>query len=338
VPAPKRVLIRGGGVAACCAMRLLDRRGLPFSVENMPRPLLPAILLGERTQSLIGDVFGNASLFEGLPRIRRRIVKWGDAANTKALPHEAVLVSEQALLERIQPDPTISRREEAYEPTWTICSSGPLRQGSEQLEFGSRIANACQVRLRDGCERDACWIESLDCGWLFLLPGRERGWLLSVGAAAEQLLAKSSLVAEQVLTVDPASGSFSSHPRIAEPLCGPGWMACGAAALGFDPLCGDGVGNATREAILACAVTAAVAGGADEDSALAHYRVRLQAGFMRHLEISREFYRSGGSGPWWREQVEAAERGLEWCRSRLKGVTGFRYRLRGFSLEPSGHG
>jgi hypothetical protein len=318
-------------------MQLLRRQGIPFLVERASRPSLPSILLGRQTQRLLGDVFDNPNLFGGLPRIHNRIVKWGDSAKAGVFPHEAVLISEQALIERIQPDLTLSGPggpEPAGEPAWTICCSQPLPVASEDLQFGSRIANAWQVALRTVCERDACWIESLDCGWLFLLPGSEHGWLLSVGAAVQQLLAKSSLIAEQILTVGLAVGTFSSHPRIAEPLCGPGWMACGAAALGFDPLCGDGTGNATREAILACAVAAAVVNGADEDSALEHYRARLHAGFMRHLEISREFYRSGGSGPWWKEQVQSAERGLEWCGLQLKSVTGFRYRLRGFSLEP----
>ena len=31
---------------------------------------------------------------------------------------------------------------------------------------------------------------------------------------------------------------------------GSGWLACGTAAMGFDPICGDGTGYAVREGIL----------------------------------------------------------------------------------------
>ena len=51
--------------------------------------------------------------------------------------------------------------------------------------------------MKASCDPTACWIESLEAGWLFLVPSRDRegavadtpsGWLLSVGAPAEALL------------------------------------------------------------------------------------------------------------------------------------------------------
>ena len=110
--------------------------------------------------------------------------------------------------------------------------------------------------------------------------------------------------------------SFACHPRVAQPLCGPGWLACGSAALGFDPLCGDGSGYAAREAILASAVVRAASQGSDTTELLDHYRARLLAGFEKHLEVCAEFYRSGHSGPWWDEQQAAAEKGLAWCHAQ----------------------
>ena len=108
--------------------------------------------------------------------------------------------------------------------------------------------------------------------------------------------------------------------------------------MGFDPLCGDGTGHATREAILGAAVVHAVSDGANVDHVTAHYRSRLLAGFKRHLGVCREFYTAGQCGPWWQKELEELHRGLEWCGNELAGTAGFTYRLNGFALEPIENG
>ncbi len=333
------VLIRGESVAACCCASLLDRAGVPFSRQNVSRPKLPAIMIGETAQRVLSDICPGAELFKGLPRIRKRVVKWGQDKwgqnrEALALPHAAVVVSEQTLLSRIEPLLAQSQETQREPPEWTIFSSRPLPEASEDIHFGSRMAVASAVTLRPGCDMEASWVESLPHGWLFLLPNEEAGWLLSVGDSAEALLAESSLLAPLIVSAGSDSRSFPCHPRAAAPLCGPDWLACGSAALGFDPLCGDGSGYAAREAILASAVVRAAAQGCGRDGLLAHYRARLLAGFEKHLQVCAEFYRSGHSGPWWDEQMVATERGLAWCRAQLTGFGVFQYRLSGFSLEP----
>ena len=104
----------------------------------------------------------------------------------------------------------------------------------------------------------------------------------------------------------------------------------------FDPICGDGTAHAVREAILASAVLQGVARGEDAGPLLAHYEARLTAGFERHLAQCRQFYASGGNGPWWTAQTQSAEQGLAWCRGRMEAHGQFRYRLNGFELEPIG--
>lgn len=154
-----------------------------------------------------------------------------------------------------------------------------------------------------------------------------------MGGTPESLLAQSRVVAAQIHEPRSTPRKFPAYPRIADPCCGPGWLACGTAAIAFDPLCGDGSGNAIREAILAAAVIRAIADGANIDSVLAHYRARLLAGFSRHLELCRQFYAQGNSGPWWDAELEFILKGIEWCRHQMENGTGFRYRLDGFELQ-----
>lgn len=336
------VSIRGAGVAASCCACLLQRAGLPIVREVADRPKVPAIMLGETAQTLLGDVFERPDLFAGATRIRKRIVAWGADRTRLEFSHSAVVVSEEALLGRIhaaiespESDLQTPCAKAEVEADWTIFASRPLPGGAVVHHFGSRQARASEAKLAAGAARDACWIESLDAGWLFLLPGNhDGGWLLSVGGPVDSLLGKSSLVAAQISETGAASDEFPCHPRIADPLSQPGWLICGTAAAGFDPLCGDGAGYAAREAILASAVIRAAAQGADASALAGHYRTGILAGFRKHLFACREFYQQGRRGPWWDLQLSEVERGLAWSAERLKDASAVRFRLNGFELQP----
>jgi hypothetical protein len=310
------VLIRGDGVAARCCGHLLTQAGYQVSVERGDRPRVPLLMLSAAAQNLIRDIF-QRDLFNDLPVIRKRVVAWG--SGRAELDHSGVVVSEECLLERLG---LVSCE---GNPRWTICAAPPLPESAVEHRFGSRMASAVAVEMK---ESDACWIESLEDGWLFL----NSGWLIAVGAEAEELLGESRLVREQIASCGMAGARFPASPRLVTPLGGDGWICCGSAAMGFDPLCGDGTAHAVREAILASAVIRAADGGEPVDVLVAHYEARLTAGFERHLAQCREFYSSGGSGEWWKKEAAACVEGMEWCRSRMNGT--FRYRLEGLELKP----
>ena len=321
------VSIEGGGVAAACCSFLLQRAGLGVAIRPTVRAPLPAILLGDAAQQLIRDLFEQPGLFREFPRIGTRIVSWG--ANPQAtLPHSAVVLSETQLLQCLE-FPAPESAAEASE--WTIST---VRRADYE-QFGARTAVAAEVRLREDAEPEACWIESVDRGWLFLITSKPgAGWLLAVGDAPDALLSGSRLIASRAAGIGPWTGPFPAAPRIAVPLCGPGWLACGSAAMAFDPLCGDGTAHSVREAILASAIVRAAAAGEDIHSLLAHYRARLIAAFQRHLGVCLDYYRSGGAGPWWQSELSALDRGLQWCHGELRETRGFRYRLEGLTIRP----
>ena len=327
------VVIRGDGVAAYCCAHLLNKAGLRVVLERVDRPRLPAIMLGDQALALIRGVFEHPSLLDKLPRIGKRIVAWGPNAKPLAVEHSAVVVSEEVLLEGIRPSliPGANRNQEAQ---WTIFATRPLPAPTVENCFGSRMASTAPVTLRDGSDPGVCRIESLENGWLFLIPDAPTsGWLLAVGGTAEASLGRSQLIAPEVAGLGSPSGGFPAFARIASPLCALDWLACGPAAISFDPICGDGTAHAVREAILASAVIRALMKGGPPTDLLSHYEARLTAGFRRHLEICRGFYQSGGATPLWRSELEAIDRGIQWCDAKLGTHVSFRYRLRGFELE-----
>ncbi len=321
------VRIRGGGVAALTCGHLLRRAGFSLSFEAAARPRLPAILLSEPAQHLIAGVFDRRDLFEGFPPIHTRIVSW-DAAPV-SLPHSAVVVSEESLLARLAASDRAPATPPDTVPDWIIRTLTPESSHS----FGSRSAALWQVELRGDAEPYACWIESFEAGWLFLIThAAGRAWLLAAGDLPADPLANSTLIARKVGRLGESAGRFPTAPRIAMELCGGHWLACGSAAMGFDPLCGDGTAHAVREAVLACAVLTAAARGEDLDALCDHYRARLIAGFERHLGLCQSFYDRAG-GAWWGEQSRALHEGLAWCRRQLAHSPPFRYRLNDFDLE-----
>jgi flavin-dependent dehydrogenase len=295
-------------------------------------------MIGEPTQALMRDVFGKPDLFAGLPKIERRIVRWGSENESMTLPHTAVVVSESMLAKRAGASVTKGIIDE--QARWMIHAGRQLPEECRMHRFGSRTAAARAVRMRPGSDGKACWIESLDEGWLFLIPsGEGAAWLLAVGSEPGALLAESRIVGAEIDSVGEAGGDFAAYPRIADPLCGAaGWLACGSAAMGFDPLCGDGSGNAVREGILAAAVVRAALEGGAVDDLMLHYETRLLSGFHRHLQQCYPFYAKGHTGEWWRGELEQLVEGMKWCRAQLDSLLkampgGARYALRDFVLE-----
>jgi hypothetical protein len=320
-----RILVRGNGIAASCCAYLLQRAGLTVSTAPVARPPVPAILLSDPALALMRDVFEAPALFADLPRIDRRVVAWG-GADAASLPHGGVVVSEAQLLGAL---PAIGATP-ATEPDITVHTAP---RSSPPRRFGTRHATAAPVLLREAADLSACCIESLAEGWLFLIPNpTERTWLLGIGAPIDRLLAASRVVAPRLASVGEGSGGIDTCPRIAETLVGPDWLACGTAALAFDPICGDGTAQAIREAILAAGVIVAIAEGGDTASLCAHYAAMLVAAMRRHLMLCAEFYRTGGNGPWWRAELAALAEGHDWCTARLATEPEPRYQLEGYRL------
>lgn len=319
------VTIRGGGVAAACCAHLLGLNDIATTMASADRAPAPVVMLSDTALTLIRDLFAQPDLFAGLPRITRRIVAWG-GGDPVAMPHAATIVAGAAAM---LPHPESAR---AAAADITIHAAAPLPEG-ETRGFGARGATAVPVALRDAGDAGDCWIESVDAGWLFLIPaGAGQAWLLGVGTDVEEALRQSRHVARRIALTDGPRPSFDPSPRIASPPSGTDWIGCGSAAIAFDPICGDGTAQAVREAILVSAIVAAIRDGGDARALKAHHEAMLIATMRRHLQLCAPFYRTGGQGAWWRAAHDALAEGHDWCTARLNGAPEPRYMLQGYRL------
>ena len=333
------IAIQGDGVAAYCSAFLLKRAGHSVSMARTERSRVPAIMLSDAALELIRDVFGRPDLLRGAHRIRKRVVAWGRNDAPSVLEHSAAVVSEHTLLEALMDGNDFDVERHERDAAWRILASRPVPKPTVEHRFGSRFARAVKVEVRDGFDFGSCWIESLENGWLFLIPdSSESAWLLSIGQTLESLLDSSRIIAKEITAWQGQSNPFPSAPSIIAPLAGQcvdgsGWLACGTAAMGFDPICGDGTAHAIREAILAAAVVGGAAKGEDAGKLLAHYSSRLLAGFDRHLRLCENFYSSAYGGAWWDSELKWVKEGIEWCSEQILPPAEFQYQLRGFELE-----
>jgi flavin-dependent dehydrogenase len=153
---------------------------------------------------------------------------------------------------------------------------------------------------------------------MFLLStGDGEGTLIATGAAPRVLLAHSRLIAERISELGSFSPEIPAYPRISQVLAVKNDLACGTAAMSFDPLCGEGAGNAIREAFLAAAVV--LAGDRISLERLqAHYASRLSQGMLRHLEICHQFYSTGGEGTFWKTQSRTLQESIATMRQDMQ--------------------
>lgn len=326
-----RVAVHGSKVAATVCSHLLAEAGITIARQPGSPAQVPAIMLGAPALALLRDVLGQPNLLAGMPRITRRVVAWG-GQEPVSVPHAAIVVSEDDLRHALDRGKVVVG--DPRHADFAVHVAPPLPEG-ERLVFGAYQAEICRVALRDPAVHEECRIESLEAGWLFLLPGgAASGWLLAFGAPSTLLLAESRLVAPAVELAGRPAGRIDSAPAMSVPLAGDAWLACGTAALRFDPICGDGTAQAVREAVLAAAVIGGIAGGGERSALLLHYRSMLVAGMRRHLQLCARFYAEGGPGAWWTRQAEALASGHETCTRMLARMPEPRFVLRGFALEP----
>ncbi|WP_324699846.1 hypothetical protein [Novosphingobium sp. RL4] len=322
--------IRGRGIAARCTARLLGAQGLDWTLDDAPRPSGPAVMLSDPALSLMRDCLGDPELLAGKRRVQRRVVAWG-GQEPATLDHGAIVLDEGDLDQCLEIY-NINKSNGCSD--FSIHAAMPFPSGNMR-RFGSRPSGAAQVRLLREEDGDACRVESLDTGWLFLIPVSDTtGWLLAIGGSPDELLPQSRHLGARVELSRLSGASFETAPGMLECLAAPGWLACGTAAIAFDPICGDGTAQAVREAVLAAAVVQALAEGENAQALATHYHSMLLAAMRRHLKLCAQFYATGGKGAWWQAQLAALAEGFEWCTAALSRLPEPRYELRGLRLVP----
>jgi hypothetical protein len=327
------VQIHGAGVSALAAARALAYHAIPSTLALGPARQGPDLLLTRPTLGLLNDLFGCvAGLQANATAIRGRLVCWGGGAEPSLVEEPGLAISadllHQVLRQAVLPRDGKDAVHVAQSPggisggaVWEIeARRDGANDTGEVVAIGERAAVCTGARLSGHTDPLLAAVEAVAHGWLFLLP-------LAGGRAVVQaivprlpddaresldiLLAQSRLIAGLVAALDGEARIFPSAPRFRVEPARPRWLAAGEAALSFDPLCGDGTGQALSCGLLAAAVVAAIERGEPAEDCLAHYRARLRRAMLVHLKATIAFYRIAPSGDVWQEEIARASEMLD---------------------------
>ena len=350
---PVTVEILGAGGAAMAAARVLAHHGIPASISAGAMRPGPQLLLNRATLQLIEDLFGcNTALLRQGTAIRGRLVCWDAAAADPELVISPALSISSAGLYQVLLKALRSRAAKGLirftkespsstKAAWTVDARGRSVSQRQAVPIGKRIAMSCNVRLSAEADPSLCAVETVKHGWLFLLPcGDKRAVVQAFVPSPSECgdqgmpLADSRLVGRLIAALEGEPSVLPCTPQLRPKLAAPAWLAAGDAALCFDPLCGDGVGQGLRNGLLAAAVIGAIERGEPQQACLSHYAYRLHRAMLAHLRATIMFYQSASPGIW-REEIASADQAIgriaygELARGALGGI---KYRLEGLSL------
>jgi 2-polyprenyl-6-methoxyphenol hydroxylase-like FAD-dependent oxidoreductase len=351
---PVSVEILGAGAAAMAAARVLAHHAIPASIFTAAMRPGPQLLLNQATLQLIEDLFGcNMALLRQGTVIRGRLVRWdAAAADPELVLSPGLSVSStglyQVLLKALRSRAAKGLIRFTKEPlsstkaAWTVDARGRNVSPRQALPIGKRIAISCNVRLSAEADPSLCAIEAVKHGWLFLLPCDDKRAVVQAFVPSPSEcggqgvpLADSRLVGRLIAAIEGEPSVLPCAPQLRPKLAAPAWLAAGDAALCFDPLCGDGVGQGLRSGLLAAAVIAAIERGREPQHAcLSHYEYRLRRAMLAHLRAAVMFYQSA-SPDVWRDEIASANQAIgRIAYGELAGGSpgGVKYRLEGLSL------
>ncbi len=346
------ILLAGRGIAALVCAQRLAHQGRSAICYGPRYQDGPTVLLGHDTLELLRSLFPTLDLTALGHPIQGRDVLWGDAPLTQ-LSAPACALSLSSLVNHLEPVllPSVTlltdRPQSCSVGLWQVDATGRHAHLATQIagatvnSFGQRCIATIPVKLKSG-RADRVSMESIQSGWMFLCPTSPHAGLLQVmlpqappqpELALQVALSQSQLISEQLVSIDPgALQIFPAAPQILTVLGSDRWLAVGAAACTFDPVCGNGIGQAIRSSLLASSV---LLGNIPLTDALRHYHLRHRHTFAWHLRHVYNFYKPLLTQPTWFEEMTKTRQFLySHAAYNLLYRSQFAYQLKDLVLEP----
>lgn len=327
----------------------------------------PTLVLNNVTCDLLLDVWeAGDDLLKGSYPLNERYTCWGQEGTVSIIAQPGLAIKGNLLIENllerlirehgreVRLDDSSAHLRKMVDPTsfnrsvqefdWVVDASGRASQIAQLLRavkhhsFGQRCAISMEVPLTKTNQQHTYWIEAVQDGWVFLAPvGRDRALLQAMLPtiskepllAIKDLLAQTRLIRTQVADTSGPATVFKASPQIVEPLCEPGWIAVGDAAISLDPISGDGTGYALREGILAVSILNAIASGLPAHDCLHHYSLRLRKAFFSHLRECISYYSVVFPSLAWKSEIECMKYAFSNYGDHIES---FLYGLKGFEL------
>jgi hypothetical protein len=330
-PVERSARVSGSGVTALTCARLLGVQG--WQIEHDPggeaRPV--HLLLGQATANLLAALWSDPALLRGAHRIRERAVYWNRGKAVAPVAAPGLVMAADELVRRLASRATIATSSRGSAPGWIVSAQAPQAGASSPAmrEIGRRHAWIAHATLAQAALRDRCLMESIDDGWLFLLPvGAGNADLQYVSLpsdapppAPEFVIEKTTMIRQALSGIAPWRRPIACMPKVHLAPARRGVLAVGEGALAFDPISGDGVGHALRSVVLAATTLDAMATGRPVGDCLNDYAATLHRAMAHHLRICLDLYDNTMFGPGWRSECDAMRAALAELDRNGRGAT-----------------
>jgi len=324
--------MRGRGLASAACHVLLRRFGWATSGAPPAEPTVPFLAIDPAAARVLADIFGRVP--SGWPC--RRLIARHDQPVVEAAGGSHLVISARSILELLPEMP--HSREDAGE--WVIRTQPS--SSAAAIVSGSRVAWIFAAERKAPEAAQNCVFEFTPDGWVFWAPtGPHTGFLQVVtpaaGGSSQACLA--ILQATRLIRAWVHPGALfcadlpcaaSLHTRLARG----NTISCGAAALRYDPISGDGAGASLRSAILACAVVRHTLESGDSSAGFEHFHARIGRAFRGHMEVCERLYREAALSKMWNGELASVGAAKAMAGACFPEPASRRFRLRDFGLEP----
>ncbi len=324
--------VRGRGLASAACHVLLRRFGWETSGLPPAEPTVPFLAIDRAAARVLADIFGRVP--SGWP-CRRLIARHGQPV-VEAADGSHLVISARSIFELLPEMPY--SREDAGE--WVIRTQPSSSAGA--IVSGSRTAWIFAAEGKTPAALQNCVFEFTPDGWVFWTPtGPHNGFLQIVKPAAGGSREACAAIVESTRLirgwVRPGALLCADLPCAASVytrLAQGNTISCGAAALRYDPISGDGTGASLRSAILACAVVRHVVESGDSSAGFEHFHARIGRAFRGHLEVCERLYREAALSKMWNGELASVGAAKAMAVACFPEAASRRFRLRDFALEP----
>lgn len=241
------------------------------------------------------------------------------AAGAEALPLHLTRVAREDAHWRLR-----SRDGAEWRAAWLVDASGRAaslarRLGATRRRDEPLVAVVGRGRANPAYRLNRTLVEAVPRGWWYaaLLPDGAPVFMLHTGPdEAARLLARpeewrAALAATQHVSATFSDPVFDAPPRAheacgawLEPVHGPGWVACGDAALSFDPAAAQGILSALHGGMaVAQAIPAAMRGDPAPLQAYAARLLEIRRLYRQRLLAHYADERRWPDAPFWREHA-----------------------------------
>jgi hypothetical protein len=330
------VQIDGRGIAAAASAALMSRFDWNVRGATVADPAIPFLTLDSSALDLLADIFGESiRTFPGYEISDRFVVQHHDRA-VSHVRQPLCIIEAREILNRIRSKSALDCTGDAP-PQAVIRTAG--MGGSRLIASGRRVAYIFRGAVSGRPAAQASIFEFMPDGWIFWAPlsGRSGVCQFVLPRASGDshdlcrgMLEDSVLLSRCVILDETIGGPLDCAASLNLDLAGTDWIACGGAALRYDPISGSGTATALRSAILACAVLRAINAASDPGPFVAHYAARLSAAFRQHVETCERLYSQAQFSSSWDDEFTEMWRAIRESENQFPRE--LQFRLENYSL------